>query len=84
MFGSSFSHTSVYSRHNVLISTILMVVERLNATGTVSGRLRSNAQHVISVRKDDMIRQRQLRDGFLKAQDTSMFALVNQECQNTS
>ena len=29
---------------------------------------------------DDMIRQRHLRDGFLKAQGTSPFAIVNPEC----
>ena len=29
---------------------------------------------------DDMIRQRQLRDGFLNAQGTSTFAIVNPEC----
>ena len=29
---------------------------------------------------DDMIRQRHLRDGFLKAQGTSIFAIVNPEC----
>ena len=29
---------------------------------------------------DDMIRQRHLRDGFLKAQGTSTFAIVNPEC----
>ena len=29
---------------------------------------------------NDMIRQRHLRDGFLKAQGTSTFAIVNPEC----
>ena len=29
---------------------------------------------------DDMISQRHLRDGFLKAQGTSAFAIVNPEC----
>ena len=33
-----------------------------------------------SVRKDDIIRQRHLPDGFLKAQGTSTFAIVNPEC----
>ena len=32
------------------------------------------------VRMNDMIRQRHLRDGFLKAQGTSTFAIVNPEC----
>ena len=35
---------------------------------------------MISVRMDDMIRQRHLRDGFLKAQGTSTFAIVNPKC----
>ena len=48
--------------------------------GTVSGRLRSSAPHMRSVRMEDMIRQRHLRDGFSKAQDTSTFAIVNPEC----
>ena len=29
---------------------------------------------------NDMIRQRHLRDGFLKAQGTSTFAIMNPEC----
>ena len=55
-------------------------MERVNVPGTVSGRLRSSAPHMRSVRMDDMIRQRHLRDGFLKAQGTSTFAIVNPEC----
>ena len=33
-----------------------------------------------SVRKDDIIRQCHLPDGFLKTQGTSTFAIVNPEC----
>ena len=33
-----------------------------------------------SVRKDDIIRQRHLPDGFLKTQGTSTFAIVSSEC----
>ena len=55
-------------------------MERVNAPGTVSGRLRSSALQVRSVRMDDMIRQRHLHDRFLKAQGTSTFAIVNPEC----
>ena len=33
-----------------------------------------------SVRKDNIIRQRHLPNGFLKMQDTSTFAIVNPEC----
>ena len=35
---------------------------------------------VRSERKDDVIRQRHLPDGFLKTQGTSTFAIVNPEC----
>ena len=38
-------------------------MERVNVTRTVTGRLRSSVPHIRSVRKDDMIRQRHLRDG---------------------
>ena len=56
-------------------------MERVNISGTVSGRLRSSAPHMRSVRMDDLIRQRHLRDGFLKAQGRPTFAIVNPECQ---
>ena len=55
-------------------------MERVNVPGTVSDRLRSSAPHMRSVRLNDMIRQRHLRDGFLKAQGTSKFVIVNSEC----
>ena len=53
---------------------------RVNVPETVSGRLSSSAPHMRNVGMDDMIRQRHLRDGFLKAQGTSTFAIVNPEC----
>ena len=53
---------------------------RVNVPGTVSGRLRSSAAHMTNVSMEDMIRQSHLRDGFLKAQGTSTFAIVNPEC----
>ena len=56
-------------------------MERVNVPGTVSGRLRSSAPHMSSVRMHDMIRQRHLRDGVSKAQGTSTFAIVNPERQ---
>ena len=46
----------------------------------VSGRLLSSAPHMRSVRMNDMKRQHHLRDGFLKAQGTSTFGIVNSEC----
>ena len=55
-------------------------MECVNIPGTVSGRLRSSARHMKSVGTDDMIRQSHLRDGFLKAQGTSTFAIVNPKC----
>ena len=57
-----------------------MELERVNAQWTVSGRLRSSAPHMRSVRKDDIIPQRHLPDGFLKTQGTSTFAIVSPEC----
>ena len=42
--------------------------------------LRSTAPHMRSVRINDMILERHLSDGFLKAQGTSTFAIVNPEC----
>ena len=55
-------------------------MERVNVPGTVSGHLRSSALHMRSVRMNDIIRQRHLRYGFLKAQGTATFAIVNPEC----
>ena len=55
-------------------------MERVNVPGTVSCCQRSSVPHMRSVRMDDMIRQRHLRDGFLKAQGTTTFAIVNPEC----
>ena len=55
-------------------------MERVNVPGTVSGRLRSTAPHMRSVRMDDMTRQQHLRDGFSKTQGMSTFAIVNPEC----
>ena len=55
-------------------------MERVNVPGTVLGRLRSSAPHMRSVRMNDMIRPRHLRDGVLRAQGSSTFAIVNSEC----
>ena len=57
-----------------------MELERVNAPYTVLGRLRSSAPHVRSVRKDVIIRQRHLPNGFSKTQGTPTFAIVNLEC----
>ena len=55
-------------------------INNIKGSGTVSGRLRSSAPHVRSVSKDDIISQRHLRDGILKAQGTSTFAIANPKC----
>ena len=43
------------------------LVERVNVTGTAGVRPRSGASCVTSIRQDNMIRQRHLRDRFLTA-----------------
>ena len=55
-------------------------MERVNVPQTVSGRLHFSAAYMRSVRMDEMIRQRHLRDGFFKVQGTSIFAIVYPEC----
>ena len=55
-------------------------MESFNVPGTVSGRLRSSAPHVRSVHKDDIMRQRHLRDRVFRAVVTTTFAIVNPEC----
>ena len=56
-------------------------MERVNVPGTVSGRLRSSEPHMRNVCMNNMIHQRHLRDGLLKAQGTSTFAIVNPSVQ---
>ena len=58
-------------------------MERVYVSGTVSGRLRSSAPHMRSVAMDDMIpvcQSHLRREGVLKAQGMSTFAIVNPEC----
>ena len=59
-------------------------MERVNVTGTISGRLRSSAPHVRSVRKDYMIRQRDVSDGVLKAHKTVNLCHCYSQVTNTS
>ena len=59
-------------------------MERLNVPGTVSGHLHPSAPHMRSIRMNDMIRKRHLRDGFLKAQGTSTFEMCESRVSNTS
>ena len=70
--------------HNILISTISRVLERVYVPGTVSDRLRSSAPHMRSVRKDDMILQRHLRDGFFEGARYSNSCHRESRVSNTS
>ena len=54
---------------------ISKVLERVNAPGTIYGRLRSSAPHVRSVRKDGIIRQRHLPDEFLRRKVNQLLPL---------
>ena len=71
------SQTVVAGRYNVSRSTITRLVQRVNMTGRVEDRPRSGAPRVTSVRQDNFIRQRHLRDRFLTAQGTSNVVVGN-------
>ena len=70
----TFTDFGILTSHRTHINNI-KGKERVNVPGTVSGRLRSSTPHIRSLRMNDMICQRHLRDGFLKAQGTSTFPL---------
>ena len=65
------SQNVVAGQYNVSRSTISRLVQRVNVTGTVDDRPRSGAPRVTSIRQDNLIRQRHLRDRFVTAQSTS-------------
>ena len=67
----------VARRFNVSRSTIARLVQRVRATGTFADRPRSGAPRVTSVRQDNYIRQRHLRDRFLMAESTSRLVIGN-------
>ena len=59
----TFTDFDIFTSQRTISTISSRVVEHVSVPGTVSGRLRSSALHVRSVRKDGMIRQRLLRDG---------------------
>ena len=70
MFESGQSQDNVAKRFNVSQSTIVRLVRRVNATGSLSDRPRPCAPRVTSVRQDNFIRLRHLRDRNVTAQST--------------
>ena len=65
------SQTVVAWQYNVLRSTISRLVQRVNVTGTVADRPRSDAPRVTSIRQYNLKRQRHLRDRFSTARSMS-------------
>ena len=71
------TRTVVAGQYNVSRSTISRLVERINVTGTADDRPRSVASRVTSIRQDNTIRQRHLRDRSVTAQSTSHAVIRN-------
>lgn len=71
MLESGRSQDYVARRFNVARSTVVRLVQRVNVTGSLADRPRSGAPRVTSVRQDNFIRQRHLRDRYLTAQSTA-------------
>ena len=67
------SQTVVAGQYNVSRSTISMLVQRVNVTGTVADRPRSDAPRVTSIRQDNLIRQRHLRKKFSNFKGCELF-----------
>lgn len=67
----------VARRFNVSRRTITRLVHRVNTTGSLLDRPRSGAPRVTSVRQDNYLRQRHLRDRFLTAQASSSTVIGN-------
>ena len=74
---SGLSQNQVARRFNVARSTIVRLVRRVEATGSVSDRPRPGAPRVTSVRQDTFIRQRHLRNRFVTAQSTTSLIIGN-------
>ena len=66
------SQDYVARRFNVSRSTITWLVHRVNVTGSLSDRSRPGAPRVTSVRQDNFIRQRHLRDRYVTAESTAL------------
>ena len=71
------SQTVVAGQYNVSRSTILRLVQRVNFTGTVDDRPCSGPPRVTSLRQDNLIRQRHLRNKFSTAQSMSNTVIGN-------
>ena len=72
------SQEQVARRFNVLRSTIWRLVRRVRVMGTFADRLpRSGRPRVTSVRQDNFIRQRHLRDRFVTAESKSRVVVGN-------
>ena len=65
------SQDYVARRFNVSRSTITRLVHRVYVTGSLSDRPRPGAPRVTSVRQDNFIRQRHLRDRYVTAESTA-------------
>ena len=67
----------VTRRINISYSTIRRLVRRVRVTGTFADRPRSGRPCVTSVRQDNFIHQRHLRDRFVTAESTSRVVVGN-------
>ena len=67
----------VARRFNVSRLTIRRLVRRARVTGTFPNQPRSGRSRVTSVRQDNFIRQRHLRDRFVTAESTSHVVVGN-------
>ena len=77
LLAAGISQNVVAGRYNVSESTISRLVQRVNVTGTAANRPRCGAPRVTSVRQDNFIRQRHLRDRYTTAQATSNVVIGN-------
>ena len=71
------SQDYVARSYNVSRSTITRLVHRVNVTGSLSDRPRPGVPRVTSVRQDNFIRQRQLRDRYVTAGSTALIVNGN-------
>ena len=77
LLAAGISQNVVAGCYNVSESTISRLMQRVNVTGTAEDRPRSGAPRVTSVRQDNFIRQRHLRDRYTTAQTTSNVVIGN-------
>ena len=67
----------VARRYNVSLSTIVHLIRCIRVTGTFADRPRSGRPLVTSIRQDNYVRQRYLRDRFVTAESTSRLVVGN-------